>query len=151
MGRKSKTPNIKRQERRRQSVEKRRQRAYSGLKDVSPAKALEYKKERIAQEKERYMKAHEKIAMMREKMTNGEMNEAIRYLYDRGIVKGTFQYYEDFLEQHEMELDMEEISNYYDELEAAEKEVHENLMNEILNPSSRQTWRPRSKKLLMEF
>ena len=151
MGRRSKTPNVKRQERRRQSLERRRQRTYSELKDVSQAKALEYKRERIAQEKERYIKAHEKIKMMREKMENGEMNEAIRYLYDRGIVKGTFQYYEDFLEQHEMELDMEEISNYYDELEAAEKEVHENLMNEILNPSSRQTWRPRSKKLLMEF
>lgn len=134
MGRKSKTPNIKRQERRQASKMRRAERRYDELRNIEKSAAAEYKKKRLAQEKARYEKSHQHLTMIREKLSHGEMNEAIRYLYDRGVIKGKFQYYEEFLEQHYNELDMNEIQEMLNETEAQDELLHQDIVDLINNP-----------------
>lgn len=99
MGKKNSSPNIKRQERRHASKERRAQRTYKEIKKNKDFKeAAKYKRDIIERAKERYEKEHENTQMIREKLNHGEMNQAIRFLYDKGIIKGAFDYYEDFLE-----------------------------------------------------
>ena len=99
MGKKNSSPNTKRQERRKASKERRAQRAYKEIrKDKGVKEAAKYKRDIIERAKERYEKEHENTQMIREKLDHGEMNQAIRFLYDKGIIKGAFDYYEDFLE-----------------------------------------------------
>lgn len=123
MGRRSRTPNIKRQERRKQSLERRRERTYKEIRQDKGVKdAAKYKANIIQKTKERYEKEHENIATIREKMTNGEINQAIRFLYDRGVIKGAFEYYEDFVEKHQHEFDMDEIGKLLDNYEKEQEE-----------------------------
>lgn len=123
MGRKSKTPNTKRQERRQASKLRRETRTYKEIRQDKGVKDAARYKERIIQKaREKYEKEHKNIAMIRDKMTNGEMNQAIRFLHDRGVIKGSFEYYEDFLEQHENEFDMDEIKGLLDDYEKSQEE-----------------------------
>lgn len=123
MGKKNSSPNTKRQERRKASKERRAQRAYKEIKkDKGIKEAANYKRDIIERAKERYEKEHEHTTMIREKLSHGEMNQAIRFLYDKGIIKGAFDYYEDFLEQHQDEWTKSEIEQLLDDYEKEQEE-----------------------------
>ena len=114
MGKKNSSPNTNRQERRHASKERRYKRRYGeirknkGLKD-----AAAFKQQKIKAEKERFERDYAEIQTFKRtlsdirkgngnKLTDEEikqtMNKAIRMLYDKGIIKGQFAYYEDFVE-----------------------------------------------------
>lgn len=123
MGKKNSSPNTKRQERRKASKERRAQRAYKEIrKDKGVKEAAKYKRDIIERAKERYEKEHENTQMIREKLDHGEMNQAIRFLYDKGIIKGAFDYYEDFLEQHQNEWTKSEVEQLLDDYEKSQEE-----------------------------
>lgn len=123
MGKKNSSPNTKRQERRRASKERRAQRTYNEVKKDKGAKeAANYRARIIERAKERYEKEHEHTTMIREKLDHGEMNQAIRFLYEKGIIKGAFDYYEDFLEQHQNEWTKNEIEQLLDDYEKSQEE-----------------------------
>ncbi len=125
MGKKNSSPNSKRKrkERRKASKERRAQRAYKEIKkDKGIKEAASYKRDIIERAKERYEKEHEHTTMIREKLSHGEMNQAIRFLYDKGIIKGAFDYYEDFLEQHQNEWTKNEIEQLLDDYEKSQEE-----------------------------
>lgn len=101
MSKRNLSPNSKskRKARRHASKERRNERRYGEIrKDKGLKDAANYKRDIIERAKERYEKEHEHTTMIREKLSHGEMNQAIRFLYDKGIIKGAFEYYEDFLE-----------------------------------------------------
>ena len=106
--------NSNRKERRHASKERRNKRRYGeirknkGLKD-----AAAFKRQRIKAEKERFERDYAEIQTFKRtlgdirngngnKLSDEEirqaMNKAIRMLYDKGIIKGQFAYYEDFVE-----------------------------------------------------
>lgn len=123
MGKKNSSPNSKRKERRKASKERRAQRAYKEIKkDKGIKEAAKYKRDIIERAKERYEKEHENTQMIREKLDHGEMNQAIRFLYDKGIIKGAFDYYEDFLEQHQNEWTKSEVEQLLDDYEKSQEE-----------------------------
>ncbi len=123
MGKKNSSPNSKRKQRRKASKERRAQRAYKEIKkDKGIKEAASYKRDIIERAKERYEKEHEHTTMIREKLSHGEMNQAIRFLYDKGIIKGAFDYYEDFLEQHQNEWTKNEIEQLLDDYEKSQEE-----------------------------
>lgn len=123
MGKKNSSPNTKRQERRHASKERRAQRTYKEIKKNKGFKeAAKYKRTIIERAKERYEKEHKNTQMIREKLNHGEMNQAIRFLYDKGIIKGAFDYYEDFLEQHQNEWTKSEIEQLLDDYEKSQEE-----------------------------
>lgn len=123
MGKKNSSPNTKRQERRKASKERRAQRTYNEVKkDKGTKEAANYRARIIERAKERYEKEHENTQMIREKLDHGEMNQAIRFLYDKGIIKGAFDYYEDFLEQHQNEWTKSEVEKLLDDYEKNQEE-----------------------------
>ena len=123
MGKKNSSPNTKRQERRRASKERRAQRTYKEIKKNKGIKeAAKYKRDIIERAKKRYEKEHENTQMIREKLNHGEMNQAVRFLYDKGIIKGAFDYYEDFLEQHQNEWTKSEVEQLLDDYEKSQEE-----------------------------
>lgn len=125
MGKKNSSPNSKskRKERRHASKERRAQRTYKEIKKGKGIKeAASYKRDIIERAKERYEKEHEHTTMIREKLSHGEMNQAIRFLYDKGIIKGAFDYYEDFLEQHQNEWTKSEVEQLLDDYEKSQEE-----------------------------
>lgn len=123
MGKKNTSPNSKRQERRKASKERRAQRTYKEIKkDKGVKEAARYKARIIQRAKERYEKEHEHTQMIREKLDHGEINQAIRFLYDKGVIKGAFEYYEDFLEQHQNEWTKSEVEQLLDDYEKSQEE-----------------------------
>ena len=123
MGKKNSSPNTKRQERRRASKKRRAQRTYKEIKKNKGIKeAAKYKRDIIERAKKRYEKEHENTQMIREKLNHGEINQAIRFLYDKGIVKGAFDYYEDFLEQHQNEWTKDEVEQLLNDYEKSQEE-----------------------------
>lgn len=123
MGKKNSSQNTKRQERRHASKERRAQRTYKEIKKNKGFKeAAKYKRDIIERAKERYEREHEHTTMIREKLNRGEMNQAIRFLYDKGIIKGAFDYYEDFLEQHQNEWTKDEVEQLLNDYEKSQEE-----------------------------
>lgn len=123
------SPNSKRRERRHASTQRRLKRSYEQIRqDKGVKEAAKWKNEILQKAKERYEKAHEHTKMIREKLSRGEMNQAIRFLYDKGVIKGMFDYYEDFLEQHQDEWTKEEVEEL---LEAYIKEQDEGFKQTI--------------------
>lgn len=123
MEKKNSSQNTKRQERRHASKERRNKRRYGEIKkDKGLKDAASYKKRIIQRAKERYEKEHEHTKMIREKLNHGEMNQAIRFLYDKGIIKGAFDYYEDFLEQHQNEWTKDEVEQLLNDYEKSQEE-----------------------------
>lgn len=117
------SPNSKRRERRQASKLRRENRSYEQIRQDKGIKdAAVYKKRIIQKAKERYEKEHQNTMMIREKLNRGEMNQAIRFLYDKGIIKGKFDYYEDFLEQHQDEWTKDEVEELLDNYEREQEE-----------------------------
>lgn len=117
------SPNSKRRERRQASKLRRENRSYEQIRQNKGIKDAAAYKERIIQKaKERYEKEHQNTMMIREKLNRGEMNQAIRFLYDKGIIKGKFDYYEDFLEQHQDEWTKDEVEELLDNYEREQEE-----------------------------
>lgn len=115
--------NSKRRERRQASRERREKRSYEQIRQSQGTKdAARYKNRIIQRAKERYEKEHENTKMIREKLSRGEMNQAIRFLYEKGIIKGAFDYYEDFLEQHQNEWTKDEVEQLLDDYEQSQEE-----------------------------
>lgn len=151
MSKRNSSPNSKRQERRKASKERRNERRYGeirknkGLKD-----AASYKRQRIQEEKKRFEKNYNEIQTFKRtlegiKRDNGQrlsddevrqaLNKAIRFLYSKGIIKSSFQYYEDFLEQHKQDLDINELIGLIDEAAESEQEAHEEVLSAIQDPN----------------
>lgn len=117
------SPNSKRRERRQASRERREKRSYNEILQSQGTKdAAKYKNRIIQRAKERYEKEHENTIMIREKLSRGEMNQAIRFLYEKGIIKDAFDYYEDFLEQHQDEWTKDEVEQLLDDYEQSQEE-----------------------------
>lgn len=117
------SPNSKRRERRQASKLRRENRSYEQIRQNKGIKdAAAYKNRIIQKAKERYEKEHQNTMMVREKLNRGEMNQAIRFLYDKGIIKGKFDYYEDFLEQHQDEWTKDEVEELLDNYEREQEE-----------------------------
>ena len=117
------SPNTKRKERRQASKARRQERSYKEIRQEKGFKeAASYKKRIIQSAKERYEKEHQHTKMIREKLNHGEMNQAIRFLYDKGIIKGAFDYYEDFLEQHQDEWTKDEVEQLLNDYEREQEE-----------------------------
>lgn len=117
------SPNSKRRERRQASKLRREKRSYEQIRQNQGVKdAAKYKNRIIQKAKERYEKEHEHTKMIREKLSNGEMNQAIRFLYKKGIIKGAFDYYEDFLEQHQDEWTKDEVEQLLEDYEKEQEE-----------------------------
>ena len=76
----------------------------------------------IKKAKERYEREHQNTTMIREKLSRGEMNYAIRFLYNKGIIKGAFEYYEDFLEQHQNDWTQDDVEQLLNEYEESQEE-----------------------------
>lgn len=118
------SPNSKRRERRQASKLRRQERKY---KEISSNKGIKeaatYRKNIIERAKELYEKEHQNTVMIREKLNHGEMNQAIRFLYDKGIIKGAFDYYEDFLEQHQNDWTKDEVEQLLNNYEQSQKEA----------------------------
>lgn len=118
------SPNSKRRERRLASKLRRQERSYGEkLSNKGVKEASTYRRNIIERAKERYELEHRNTAMIREKLTHGEMNQAIRYLYNKGIIKGAFDYYEDFLEQHQNDWTQDEVEQLLNEYERSQEEA----------------------------
>lgn len=118
------SPNSKRRERRQASKLRRQERTYEERRQTKGIKeASSYKSNVIQKARERYEREHQNTVMIREKLSHGEMNQAIRFLYDKGIVKGAFEYYEDFLEQHQNDWTKDEVEELLNEYEESQKEA----------------------------
>lgn len=118
------SPNSKRRERRQASKLKRQERKYKELRlNKGIKEAATYRRNIIERAKERYEKEHQNTVMIREKLNHGEMNQAIRFLYDKGIIKGAFEYYEDFLEQHQNDWTKDEVEQLLSDYEQSQKEA----------------------------
>lgn len=122
------SPNSKRRERRHASKLRRQERNYEEIRSNKGIKnAAEYRGNIIERAKEVYEKEHQNTTMIKERLSRGEINQAIRFLYNKGIIKGQFDYYEDFLEQHQDEWTEDEVeqllSNYEKEQEEAFNEA----------------------------
>lgn len=167
MGKKNSSPNTKRQERRHTSKERRYKRRYGeirknkGLKD-----AAAFKQQKIKAEKERFERDYAEIQTFKRtlgdirngngnKLSDEEikqaMNKAIRMLYDKGVIKGQFAYYEDFVEQHKNEIDIDEILGLVDEAAEQEKAAHEEILNAIQNPDYGKQFKRRSNGFKVKF
>lgn len=106
-------------ERERRYTERSYGKQYSSIRKDSGIKvAAEYKRTTLNGLRDKYIAAHQNIQTIKERLSNGEINQAIRYLHDKGIILGQFEYYEDFLEQHENEWDIEEVRSLLEEHEA---------------------------------
>lgn len=167
MGKKNSSQNTKRQERRHASKERRAQRTYKEIRESKGRKdAAAFKQKRIKAEEERFERDYAEIQTFKRtlsdirkgngnKLTDEEikqaMNKAIRMLYDKGIIKGQFAYYEDFVEQHKNEIDIDEILGLVDEAEEQEKAAHEEILNAIQNPDYGKQFKRRSNGFKVKF
>lgn len=167
MGKKNSSPNTKRQERRHASKERRAQRTYKEIRKNKGLKsAAVFKQQRIKAEKERFERDYAEIQTFKRtlsdirkgngnKLTDEEikqtMNKTIRMLYDKGIIKGQFAYYEDFVEQHKNEIDIDEILGLVDEAEKQEEAAHEEILNAIQNPDYGKQFKRRSNGFKVKF
>lgn len=159
--------NSKRKERRHASKERRAQRTYKEIrKDKGLKDAAAFKKQRIKAEKERFERDYAEIQTFKRtlgdikngngnKLTDEEikqaMNKTIRMLYDKGIIKGQFAYYEDFVEQHKNEIDIDEILGLVDEAAEQEEAAHEEILNAIQNPDYGKQFKRRSNGFKVRF
>ena len=167
MGKKNSSSNTKRQERRKASKERRAQRAYKEVrKDKGRLSAAAFKQQRIKSEKERFEREYAEIQTFKRtlsdirngngnKLTDEEinqaMNKAIRMLYDKGVIKGQFAYYEDFLEQHRNEIDIDEVLGLVDEAAEQEEAAHEEILNAIQDPDYGKQFKRRSNGFKIKF
>ena len=167
MGKRNSSPNTKRQERRKASKIRRNERRYGEIRKNKGLKnASAFKQQRIKAEKERFERDYAEIQTFKRtlsdirkgngnKLTDEEirqaMNKAIRMLYDKGIIKGQFVYYEDFLEQHKDEIDIDEILGLVDEAAEQEKAAHEEILNAIQNPDYGKQFKRRSNGFKVKF
>lgn len=145
------SPNSKRRERRQASKLKRQERKYKELLSNKGIKvAATFKRQKIQAEKERFERNYSEIQTVKrmlqdvrrsdgQYLTNSEvnsvMNKAIRFLYDRGLIKSSFEYYEDFLEQHRQDLDVDELIGLVDEAAESEKRAHEEILSAVQDPN----------------
>lgn len=143
--------NSKRRERRQASKERRNERRYDEIRKNNGIKdATAFKRQRIQAEKERFERNYGEIQTVKRTLedvrrsdgkhlsdeeVNQAMNKAIRFLYDRGIIKSSFQYYEDFLEQHKQDLDINELIGLVDEAAKSEQQAHEEVLAAIQDPN----------------
>lgn len=157
----------KRKERRQASKERRSERRYSEIRKNSGIKdAAAFKRQRIKAEKERFEKNYAEIQTFKRtlegikngngnKLTDGEikqaMNKTIRMLYDKGIIKGQFAYYEDFIEQHKNEIDINEILGLVDEAAEQEEAAHEEILSAIQDPDYGKQFKRRSNGFKIKF
>lgn len=81
--------------------------------------------------KERYAAAHKNIQTIKDRLTNQEINQAIRYLHDKGIIRSSHEYYEDFLELNEDKWSIDEIRELLDQHEENEKKALEDTLSLI--------------------
>lgn len=159
--------NSNRKERRHASKERRNKRRYGeirknkGLKD-----AAAFKRQRIKAEKERFERDYAEIQTFKRtlgdirkgngnKLSDEEIrqaiNKTIRMLYDKGIIKGQFAYYEDFVEQHKNEIDIDEILGLVDEAAEQEEAAHEEILSSIQNPDYGKQFKRRSNGFKVKF
>ena len=118
------SPNSKRRERRQASKLRRQERNYEEIRSIKGVKeAATYRRNIIEKAKERYEKEHQNTTMIREKLNHGEINQAIRFLYNKGIIKSAFDYYEDFLEQHQNDWTKDEVEQLLNDYEQSQKEA----------------------------
>lgn len=118
------SPNSKRRERRQASKLRRQERTYEERRQTKGIKeAASYKSNIIQKVRERYEREHQNTVMIREKLSHGEMNQAIRFLYNKGIIKGAFEYYEDFLEQHQNDWTKDEVEELLNKYEESQEEA----------------------------
>lgn len=153
MSKRNSTPNSKseRKARRHASKERRNERRYGEIrKDKGLKDAASYKRQRIQEEKKRFEKNYNEIQTFKrtlegvkrdngQRLSDGEvrqvLNKAIRFLYSKGLIKSSFQYYEDFLEQHKQDLDINELIGLIDEAAESEQEAHEEVLSAIQDPN----------------
>lgn len=81
--------------------------------------------------KERYAAAHKNLQTIKDRLTNQEINQAIRFLHDKGIIRSSNQYYEDFLELNEDKWSIDEIRDMLNEYEEGEKQALEDTLTLI--------------------
>ena len=82
----------------------------------------------LAAARERYMESHKNLQTIKDRLTNQEINQAIRFLYDKGIIRGSNQYYEDFLEINEDKWTIEEIRDMLSQYEESEQQALEDTL-----------------------
>lgn len=141
------SPNSKRRERRHASKLRRQERTYGEIRsNKGIKKATEYRKNIIERAKERYENEHQNTIMIRERLTNGEINQAIRFLYDKGIIKGKFDYYEDFLEQHQDEWTEEEVEELLNDYERGQEEAFNEAIDILKGGTTYTPTKRRSRK-----
>ena len=167
MGKKNSSPNTKRQERRHASKERRYKRRYGEIRKNKGLKnAAAFKQQKIKAEKERFERDYAEIQTFKRtlsdirkgnsnKLTDEEigqaMNKTIRMLYDKGIIKEQFAYYEDLVEQHKNEIDIDEILGLVDEAAEQEEAAHEEILNAIQNPDYGKQFKRRSNGFKVKF
>jgi hypothetical protein len=67
------------------------------------------------------MESHRNIQTIKDRLTGKEISQAIRFLYDKGIVRGSNEYYEDFLEINEDKWTIEEVREMLSQYEESER------------------------------
>lgn len=79
----------------------------------------------LAAARERYMESHRNIQTIKDRLTGQEINQAIRFLHDKGIVRASNEYYEDFLELNEDKWTIDEVREMLGEYEESERQALE--------------------------
>lgn len=139
--------NSKRRERRHASKLRRQERAYEEARqNKGLKKATEYRGNIIERAKELYEKEHQNTTMIRERLTDGEINQAIRFLYNKGIIKGKFDYYEDFLEQHQDEWTKDEVEQLLNNYETEQEEAFNEAIDILKGGTTYTPTKRRSRK-----
>lgn len=82
----------------------------------------------LAAAKERYMESHRNLQTIKDRLTGQEINQAIRFLYDKGIIRGSNEYYEDFLEINEDKWTIEEVRDLLSQYEESEQQALEDTL-----------------------
>lgn len=85
----------------------------------------------LAAAKERYATSHRNVQTIKDRLSNQEINQAIRFLHDKGIVRSSNEYYEDFLEINEDKWTIEEVREMLGEYEESERQALEATLNLI--------------------
>ena len=141
------SPNSKRRERRHASKLRRQERNYEEIRSNKGIKnAAEYRGNIIERAKEVYEKEHQNTTMIKERLSHGEINQAIRFLYNKGIIKGKFDYYEDFLEQHQDEWTEDEVEQLLNNYEKEQEEAFNEAIDILKGGTTYTPTKRRSRK-----
>lgn len=85
----------------------------------------------LAAARERYAESHRNLQTIKDRLTGKEINQAIRFLYDKGIIRGSNEYYEDFLEINEDKWTIEEVRDMLSQYEESERQALEDTLTLI--------------------